>query len=134
MIKRQLYIERSRRLKRIGSVVFLVVGGGSLVAVVLLVGRSGGLIETVRDYLSDFIHPHLAGVVGILPFLPVLAIPIVLPVLILRFIDRRLGIRFPFTGCCDVHVYLCQSGQFRIRSTSSMEGRTVNAPAACCRA
>lgn len=92
------YISQAKKLQFLGGLIFIFVGWGLAGGVSLWLVRDGGLVQVIRERLSMHVHPDWIGVVGILPLIPILVSPIVLALLLVKLLDRRIGVRCPHCG------------------------------------
>jgi hypothetical protein len=92
---RDFYISRAKRILFLGNLIFIVVGGGLVVAMAVWVGRGDGWVHALRDKLSLHVHPNIVGVVAVLPVIPILVSPVVLALVLIHLLDRRIGLRCP---------------------------------------
>ena len=97
-VKRAVYIAKARRISIIGNLILMVLGCGLLALLALFLGKPYGICDAIFNKLKPYVHPALVGVVGMLPLLPVLVMPIVIPMALIVYIDRRIGVRCPHCG------------------------------------
>ena len=98
MISPAEYKQKSKRLQLVGSLIFLIIGGGTLIPLTLVIGRPGGMATAIRNALAPHIHPDFIGVVGTIPLIPLLLLPILVAILLVAAIDRRIGVPCPKCG------------------------------------
>ena len=98
MISPTEYRNKSKRLQLVGSLIFLFIGGGTLVPLTLVIGRPGGMATAIRNALAPHIHTDFIGLVGTIPLIPLLLAPIILAILLVAAIDKRIGIPCPKCG------------------------------------
>ena len=98
MISPPVYKYKSKRLQLVGSLIFLCIGGGTLIPLTLVIGRPGGMATAIRNALAPHIHPDFIGLVGTIPLIPLLLAPIMIAILLVAVIDKRIGIPCPKCG------------------------------------
>ena len=98
MISPTAYKYKAKRLQLVGSLIFLCIGGGTLIPLTRVIGRPDGMATAIRNALAPHIHPDFIGLVGTIPLIPLLLAPIIIAILIVAAIDKRIGIPCPKCG------------------------------------
>ena len=98
MISPAEYKKKSKRFQLVGSLIFLIIGGGTLIPLTLVVGRPDGLATSIQNALAPHIHPDFIGLVGTIPLIPLLLLPILVAIWLVAAIDRLIGLPCPKCG------------------------------------
>jgi hypothetical protein len=97
-MKRATYISHARKVKFVGGLMFILVGGTLAAGSFWLHEQAGNWGDAIQDHLRRQGHPDLADLVSVLPLVLLFAVPILVPLVLLYLLDSRIGLPCPRCG------------------------------------